>query len=83
MGNQLINALKPQLETCLTQAQQQADNQSQQVKQSRIDMMQELLGDELARLQSLQKVNPAIRDEEIEHVANQITNLKQVMQDAT
>ncbi|MCF2948652.1 RNA polymerase-associated protein RapA [Paraglaciecola aquimarina] len=82
MGNQLINALKPQLEACLQLAQQQADTQGEKIKQSRIDNMQELLGDELARLQSLQKVNPAIREEEIEHVANQITNLQQVMQGA-
>jgi ATP-dependent helicase HepA len=38
-----------------------------------------LLGGELARLQNLQQVNPAIRDEEIEHVANQINSLVKIM----
>lgn len=82
MGNQLISALKPQVEKCLHHAQQQAEQKSQLVKSKRISQMQELLGAELARLQSLQKVNPAIRDEEIEHVANQIDSLKIIMGEA-
>jgi ATP-dependent helicase HepA len=52
------------------------------VKNKRITQMQDLLGGELARLQSLQKVNPAIRDEEIEHVANQIDSLVNIMGEA-
>ena len=82
MGNQLITALKTQVEKCLENAQQQAEHRSQLVKKNRIEQMQELLGDELARLQNLQKVNPAIRDEEIEHVANQINSLKNIMGEA-
>ncbi|WP_158966777.1 RNA polymerase-associated protein RapA [Paraglaciecola sp. L3A3] len=82
MGNQLINALKTQLEQCIEQAQEQANIQAEQVKSSRISLMQESLGDELSRLQSLQKVNPAIRDEEIEHVATQINSLHETMSTA-
>jgi ATP-dependent helicase HepA len=41
-----------------------------------------LLGGELTRLQRLQQVNPAIRDEEIEHVANQIKSLVKIMGEA-
>lgn len=82
MGNQLISALKSQLEKCLDTAQQQAEQQSQIVKTKRIDQMQEMLGTEHDRLQRLQKVNPSIRDEEIEHIANQINSLKNIMSDA-
>ncbi len=82
MGNQLINALKSNVEKCLDNAQQQAEREAQLVKTQRISQMQELLGGELARLQSLQKVNPAIRDEEIEHVANQIESLESIMGEA-
>jgi ATP-dependent helicase HepA len=82
MGNQLVNALKNQLEVSLTHAQQQAEQKAHLITQSRKLNMQTLLGDELARLQSLQKVNPAIRDEEINHVANQITHLEQAMNGA-
>lgn len=82
MGNQLINALKAQVEKCLDNAQLQAEQQAELVKTKRIGQMQDLLGDELARLQSLQKLNPAIRDEEIEHVANQIDSLNNIMGEA-
>ena len=82
MGNQLINALKSNVEKCLYNAQQQSEQQAQLVKTKRISQMQELLGAELARLQNLQKVNPAIRDEEIEHVANQIESLESIMGEA-
>jgi ATP-dependent helicase HepA len=82
MGNQLINALKTQVEKCLDDAQKQAEQEAVFVKNKRITQMQELLGGELARLQSLQKVNPAIRDEEIEHVANQIDSLVNIMGEA-
>ncbi|MDU0352701.1 RNA polymerase-associated protein RapA [Paraglaciecola aquimarina] len=83
MGNQLINALKAQLITCLEQGQITANAKAEQVKASRIAIMQELLGDELTRLQSLQQVNPAIRDEEIEHVASQISSLETTMNSAS
>jgi ATP-dependent helicase HepA len=82
MGNQLINALKTQVEKCLHNAHQEAEQKAELVKNKRISQMQVLLGGELARLQSLQKVNPAIRDEEIEHVANQISSLKTIMGEA-
>jgi ATP-dependent helicase HepA len=82
MGNQLINALKTQLENGLHSAQQQAEQAAKLVKNERISQMQELLGGELVRLQNLQKVNPAIRDEEIEHVANQINSLVKIMGEA-
>jgi ATP-dependent helicase HepA len=82
MGNQLISALKTQVEKCLQNAYQQAEQEAVLVKNKRIDQMQELLGGELARLQSLQKVNPAIRNEEIDHVAHQIDSLKNVMGEA-
>jgi len=82
MGNQLINALKTQVEKCLDNAQQQAEYKADLVKTKHISQMQELLGAELSRLQNLQKVNPAIRDEEIDHVANQIQSLKNIMGEA-
>ncbi|MEP1448301.1 MAG: RNA polymerase-associated protein RapA [Paraglaciecola sp.] len=82
MGNQLISALKAQLEKCLDTAQQQAEQQSQIVRTKRIDQMQEMLVTEHDRLQRLQKVNPSIRDEEIEHIANQINSLKNIMSEA-
>ena len=82
MGNQLINALKSQLEKCLVVAHEQAEKDGQLIKQQRIQQMNELLGDELSRLTSLQQVNPAIRDDEVEHLSDQIKRLEQVMSEA-
>ena len=82
MGNQLINALKPQLEKSLIRAQQLAEQQAAKVIQERKQYTQEQLADELNRLVSLQKVNPAIRDEEIEHLAQQRQQLSELIETA-
>lgn len=82
MGNQLLAALKPQLEKCLLTAQQQAEVVGQNLKSTHKEQMQELLGTELNRLVSLQKVNSSIRDEEIEHIANQISRLGEIIDTA-
>ncbi|MFT2089832.1 RNA polymerase-associated protein RapA [Paraglaciecola sp. 2405UD69-4] len=82
MGNQLINALKPQLEKCLEHSHVYAEKTAQHIKSQRIAEMKEQLGDELSRLKSLQKVNPAIRDDEIDYLTQQITSLEKVMHSA-
>jgi ATP-dependent helicase HepA len=82
MGNQLLNALRTQVEKCLAASQVFAERNAGEVKAERITQMNDLLGDELARLQNLQKMNPAIRDEEIEHVANQMASLENIMGEA-
>jgi ATP-dependent helicase HepA len=83
MGNQLIQALKPKLEAGLTQGANIAAQQGEQVKQQRIKIMTTELTDELTRLTSLQKVNPSIRDEEIQYLTKQISQLSEVMQSAS
>jgi ATP-dependent helicase HepA len=82
MGHQLVNALKEPLAKCLEQAQHQAQLLAGQVIVERTKQMQILLGDELARLVSLRQVNPAIRDEEIYYIENQIKQLQQVIGEA-
>ena len=82
MGNQLIKALTPQLTQALTVAQNQGELDAEKVRKQCQKQMKALLGGELKRMQSLQKVNPSIRDEEIEHLQRQVDNLKQVISDA-
>jgi ATP-dependent helicase HepA len=82
MGLQLINALKAPLEKCLNHAHQHAESLATQVKSERKAQMHNLLGDEFSRLSNLQKTNPAIRDDEIEHLASQISRLDNIMDDA-
>ncbi|MBU3016813.1 RNA polymerase-associated protein RapA [Paraglaciecola agarilytica] len=82
MGNQLIKALTPQLTKALVVAQNQGEQDAEKVRKQCQKQMKSLLGGELKRMQSLQKVNPSIRDEEIEHLQQQIDDLKQVISEA-
>lgn len=82
MGTQLVNALRNQIIDVLENAQQQAEQNALAIKQRHRQEMHELLGDELARLQSLQQVNPAIRDEEISHLSKQIASLDTLISSA-
>lgn len=82
MGAQLINALRAQIIEALESAPIQAEQLATTVKNERLQQMHSLLGDELARLQSLQKVNPAIRQEEISHLMNQIDSLDDLINNA-
>jgi ATP-dependent helicase HepA len=82
-GLQLIKALATPIAKGLEMATVQADTLATKIRQQRLAQMHELLGDELARLTSLQKLNPSIRAEEIEHLATQISSLDEVMQGAS
>jgi ATP-dependent helicase HepA len=82
MGNQLIKALRQKIEIALESAQQFAEQRASATRQQCQQNLQELLGEELERLSNLQKVNPAIRDEEISHLAQQLASLKGVIMDA-
>jgi ATP-dependent helicase HepA len=82
MGNQLVKALQAKLLVALESAQQFAEQSAMTIRQQCQQNLQELLGEELERLTNLQKVNPSIRDEEIEHLERQLTSLKAVISDA-
>ncbi|MFT6897747.1 MAG: ATP-dependent helicase HepA [Paraglaciecola sp.] len=82
MGTKLIRALHPQLMEAFKVAQTQGEQSAERVRQQCQDTMGELLGGELERLKSLQKVNPSIRDEEIDHLQLQIESLQQVISQA-
>ena len=82
MGNQLIKALTPQLTTALAVAQSQGEIDAHKVRKQCQKQMRSLLGGELKRLQSLQKVNSSIRDEEIAYLQGQIDDLKKVISEA-
>ena len=82
MGNQLIKALTPQLTEALAVAQSQGEKDADKVRKQCQKQMRSLLGGELKRLQSLKKVNPSIRDEEIAYLQGQINDLKKVISEA-
>jgi ATP-dependent helicase HepA len=82
MGMQLISALSTQLTSALLNAQQLGEQKADEIRQQCLQNMQDLLGAEFVRLATLQKVNPSIRNEEIEHIQSQIDNLQEVIEEA-
>lgn len=83
MGEQLAKALAPQLENVFVQADAHVTSQAENLKQQKLNLMKGALGEELNRLQELQKVNPSVREEEIQHLQQQIASLSEVISAAT
>jgi len=79
MGMQVVKALQQKIEHALGCAQQMSEAHAKDVRTQCQHKMQNLLGDELARLIKLQKVNPSIRQEEITHLQEQINSLQEVI----
>ncbi len=81
-ANQLVNALKTQIEAAIKQGREQAEKNAAKIVSSQTKQMQQQLGGELARLTHLKAVNPAIRDEELAHLEAQIIVLTEIMAEA-
>ncbi len=64
--------VRPHVESMVKHAQQFADKQLPDIRNNANNVMQESLHSELARLQALQKINPNIRDDEIEFIQQTI-----------
>jgi ATP-dependent helicase HepA len=79
MGMQLVKALQQKIEHALDVAKQISEVHAKDVRIQCQRNMQNLLGDELTRLITLQEVNPSIRQEEIEHLEQQIKSLREVI----
>ncbi|MCW8109335.1 RNA polymerase-associated protein RapA [Alteromonas ponticola] len=82
VAQQLVGALKPQLEKHISQASALAHSQANKVLQGALATMRESLSDQAERLRSLQKRNPAVRDEEIAFVEQQKTALEKALTSA-
>ncbi len=82
MATKLISALQSHIEKGAEKATELAAKEGDEIKQQCLEDMHELLGDELTRLTSLSQVNPSIRQEEIEFLANQIESLDSAINNA-
>lgn len=82
MAQQLIGALQVQINQGIAAALSQATADLDAIKQSALSKMQSNLSAEIARLTELQKVNTAIRDEEIAYIVNQKAKLTDVIASA-
>lgn len=74
-GSKLVRAsqslVSPLLKKAMPLAQSKGETLQQQAQQS----MTQQLSEELSRLKTLQQVNPNIRDQEIEHLEQQMTSI--------
>ncbi|ALS97498.1 RNA polymerase-associated protein RapA [Lacimicrobium alkaliphilum] len=82
IAGQLLKALEAQIQTGLKQAGKAAGKTARELRHSCLGRMQSELGDELDRLLNLKKLNPSIRDEEIQHLARQIHQLGELINGA-
>ena len=82
MAQQLISALMPQISSGIEAALSQANAALDEIKQSALNKANNSLTSEIERLTELKKVNPAIREEEIDYLVYQRAQLQDVISKA-
>jgi ATP-dependent helicase HepA len=83
MAKQLIKALKPKLENLLEYALEHATTLGEKIQAEALTKMQDELNGEYHRLTALKLVNPAIRQQEIDFIAQQKSDLQKAIQQAS
>ncbi|NVK23469.1 MAG: RNA polymerase-associated protein RapA [Gammaproteobacteria bacterium] len=82
MALQLIKALKDEIATLLEKGETIANAQAAQVKQHAKTQLVQQQTEELNRMLALKKLNPAIRNEEIEHLKHLLERSEQEIENA-
>ncbi|WP_026376372.1 RNA polymerase-associated protein RapA [Aestuariibacter salexigens] len=82
IATKLINALRPAIEQSVERCQHIATDKAELIKAEAQRKMQAELDEEIVRMKALQKVNPAIRDDEIDYLCEQRTQLHAAIADA-
>lgn len=67
----ILKEIRAPLTELLKQSQGRTENRQDELKAAAVDRAEDILGGEIRRLQQLQKVNPAIREEEIAFLIEQ------------
>jgi len=75
--SKIIEAYKPEIKSMLKSAELKAQEKSQAIKKNIFQQKLKRLNEEKKRLQDLQKINPVVRDEEIEFFEKQIELLQE------
>ena len=75
MALQLIKALKSQISPLVEKAENHANTQVAAVQSKAIDVMHKTLDEELQRLTALAAINPSVRQEELDFIKLQLTEL--------
>ncbi|WP_441003087.1 RNA polymerase-associated protein RapA [Pseudocolwellia agarivorans] len=73
---QLVKALKQQISPLVTKAEAHAEVNVASIQQSALDSMHQKLDEEHARLAALAKINPSVRQEEVDFILLQKTELE-------
>jgi len=66
IGAQIAKAKRPEIQALLKKATDIAATSSEKIRSTAIAGAEERLGYEIARLESLQKVNPSVREDEVQ-----------------
>lgn len=72
----VIRHARPVLEKLIAQCESLAAKQQQSLCEESLARAEDILGEELARLQALAAINPSIRDAEIRHAQNELSEVK-------
>lgn len=83
LGYPIIKQIRSSIESILEKSNQLAEQQMMETISASQIAMQTHMNYELNRLQALQQINPAIRDEEIDFIQEQITQNEHYMSHAT
>lgn len=75
MASKLVKALQTQIESGVNGATEIAAQKSQEMKHICLADMQDQLTDELDRMHALSKINPSIRQAELDYLSNQLAAL--------
>ncbi len=79
----IVPQIRPQVETMVDHAEQLSQPHLEPMKQQALDQLEADFGPEIRRLEALRKVNPAIRDDEIEFFRNQYSAAREAINHAS
>jgi ATP-dependent helicase HepA len=83
LGYPIIQQIHDDLDYILKQSNILAEGQLKEFSAQALAEMQKSTGYELQRLEALKKINPSIRDEEIDYYKNQLRDMEQFIGNAT
>jgi len=75
----IVPRIRPQVETMVDHAERLSEPHLEPMKEKALDGVEAVFGPEIRRLEALQKVNPAIRNEEIDYFRNQLAAAREAV----
>jgi len=81
-AQELVRRARPQISTLITQAKQLAQTRQDEIVSNAISLMQSELMDESQRLTALAKINPNIRQQEIDYLQQNQSQLESYLSNA-